>query len=110
MDLEDMYDLNEILIQSAKETCIRYSFYSQDRPPCYRVDGVLSPVVGERLTPETLKDILLDPVLDTRHNEELQKKPARQISLTPFPGVGRFRVNVFLQRGTLCICYALPAF
>ena len=29
------------------------------RPPSYRIDGVLAPIEGERLTPQMLEDILM---------------------------------------------------
>lgn len=105
-----MYDLEEILKKSIAEHASDIHF-TVGRPPCYRVDGVLSPVVGERLTPETLNE-LLDPVLDTRHNEELQKNGQTDFAYA-IPGVGRFRVNVFLQRGTYasvmrCLPFEIP--
>lgn len=105
-----MYDLEEVLKNSIAEHASDIHF-TVGRPPCYRVDGVLSPVVGERLTPETLKE-LLDPVLDTRHNEELQKNGQTDFAYA-IPGVGRFRVNVFLQRGTYasvmrCLPFEIP--
>ena len=53
-----MYDLNEILIQSVKERASDIHLTS-GRAPSYRVDGVLAPIMGERLTPQMLEDILL---------------------------------------------------
>ena len=46
-----MYDLNEILIQSVKERASDIHLTS-GRAPSYRVDGVLAPIMGERLTPQ----------------------------------------------------------
>ena len=53
-----MYNLDEILIQSVK---VRASdiHLTTGRPPSYRIDGVLAPIEGERLTPQMLEDILM---------------------------------------------------
>ena len=66
-----MYDLKQILMRSIDEHASDIHF-TVGRPPCYRVDGVLAPIVGERLTPEMLEELLL-PLMDERHREEFQK-------------------------------------
>ena len=60
--LGNMYNLDEILIQSVK---VRASdiHLTTGRPPSYRIDGVLAPIEGERLTPQMLEDILM-PLMD----------------------------------------------
>ena len=52
-----MYDLDEILIQSVK---VRASdiHLTTGRPPSYRIDGILAPIEGERLTPQMLEQIV----------------------------------------------------
>ena len=101
-----MYDLNEILIQSVKERASDIHFTS-GRAPSYRVDGVLAPIMGERLTPQMLEDILL-PLIDKRHREELEETGQTDFAYA-ISGVGRFRVNVFKQRGTLAaVMRSLP--
>ena len=90
-----MYDLNEILIQSVKERASDIHLTS-GRAPSYRVDGVLAPIMGERLTPQMLEDILL-PIIDKRHREELEETGQTDFAYA-ISGVGRFRVNVFKQR------------
>ena len=101
-----MYDLDEILIQSVK---VRASdiHLTTGRPPSYRIDGVLAPIEGERLTPQMLEDILM-PLMDVRHREELQNNGQTDFAYA-ISGVGRFRVNVFKQRGTLAsVMRSLP--
>ena len=101
-----MYDLDEILIQSVK---VRASdiHLTTGRPPSYRIDGVLAPIEGERLTPQMLEDILM-PLMDVRHREELQHNGQTDFAYA-ISGVGRFRVNVFKQRGTLAsVMRSLP--
>lgn len=65
-----MYNLDEILIQSVKVKASDIHL-TTGRPPSYRIDGVLTPIEGERLTPQMLEDILM-PLMDVRHREELQ--------------------------------------
>ena len=101
-----MYDLNEILIQSVKERASDIHLTS-GRAPSYRVDGVLAPIMGERMTPQMLEDILL-PLIDKRHQEELEETGQTDFAYA-ISGVGRFRVNVFKQRGTLAaVMRSLP--
>ena len=101
-----MYDLNEILIQSVKERASDIHLTS-GRAPSYRVDGVLAPIMGERMTPQMLEEILL-PLIDKRHREELEETGQTDFAYA-ISGVGRFRVNVFKQRGTLAaVMRSLP--
>lgn len=101
-----MYDLNEILIQSVKSGASDIHL-TVGRPPSYRIDGVLSPMDGEKLSPQMLEDLLM-PLLDVRHRGELQEKGQTDFAYA-IPGVGRFRVNVFKQRGTLAsVMRSLP--
>ena len=90
-----MYDLKQLLMRSIEEQASDVHF-TVGRPPCYRVDGVLSPIEGERLTPDMLRELLV-PIMEERHKEELS----------------RDGVNVFMQRGTFasvmrCLPFEIP--
>lgn len=105
-----MYDLKQILKTSLEEKASDIHF-TVGRPPCYRVDGVLTPVEGEILTPDILKELLL-PLMDDHHRAEFEKEGQTDFAYA-IPGVGRFRVNVFLQRGTYaavmrCLPFEIP--
>lgn len=101
-----MYDLNEILIRSVE--CRASDIHlSVGRAPNYRIDGVLHTEGEERLMPNDIKN-LITPLLDERHAEELEKTGQTDFAHA-ISGVGRFRVNVFKQRGTLaCVMRTLP--
>ena len=102
----NMYNLNEILIQSVKSGASDIHL-TTGRPPSYRSDGVLAPIEGERLTPQMLEELLM-PLMDVRHRGELQDNGQTDFAYA-IPGVGRFRVNVFKQRGTLAsVMRSLP--
>ena len=101
-----MYNLDEILIQSVKAKASDIHL-TTGRPPSYRIDGVLAPIEGERLTPQMMEDLLM-PLMDVRHRGELQDNGQTDFAYA-IPGVGRFRVNVFKQRGTLAsVMRSLP--
>lgn len=65
----NMYNLDEILIQSVKSGASDIHL-TTGRPPSYRIDGVLAPIEGERLTPQMLEELLM-PLMDVRHRGEL---------------------------------------
>lgn len=105
-----MYDLKQLLMRSIEEQASDVHF-TVGRPPCYRVDGVLSPIEGERLTPDMLRELLV-PIMEERHKEELSRDGQTDFAYA-IPGVGRFRVNVFMQRGTFasvmrCLPFEIP--
>lgn len=93
-----MYGLNEILLQSV-ETNASDIHLTVGRAPSYRIDGSLIPLKGEKLTPQTM-EVLLMPILDGRRREELGRDGQTDFAYA-VAGMGRFRVNVFRQRGTL---------
>ncbi len=102
----NMYNLDEILIQSVKSGASDIHL-TTGRPPSYRIDGVLAPIEGERLTPQMLEELLM-PLMDVRHRGEFQDNGQTDFAYA-IPGVGRFRVNVFKQRGTLAsVMRSLP--
>jgi twitching motility protein PilT len=78
-------------------------------PTMFRVDGALVPLKnGERLLPEEMQKIafaLMNPVQKARFEE------ARECDLAyGIPGLGRFRVNIFQQRGTIGIVFRVIPF
>ena len=101
-----MYDLSEILIHSVE--CRASDIHlSVGRAPNYRIDGVLHTEREEKLKPDDVKNLIM-PLLDERHKRELEESGQTDFAHA-IPGVGRFRVNVFKQRGTLAsVMRALP--
>lgn len=68
-------------------------------PPTYRVHGVLHPLSGPKVTP-ALAEALVREILDAEQQEQLRREHSVDLAYS-LPGVGRFRVNVYRQRGTL---------
>jgi twitching motility protein PilT len=70
-----------------------------DSPPMARVDGHLLVITGEKLGHERLVSMAATIMSNTQRQ---QFKDAQEMDLTySVPGLGRFRCNVFQQRGTI---------
>ena len=78
-------------------------------PPRMRKDGRITPM--ERfpvLTPDLAKKLIFD-IMKERYRKTLEEEGQVDFSFG-VPGVGRFRVNAFYQRGTVAAVFrALPA-
>jgi twitching motility protein PilT len=78
-------------------------------PPMFRVDGALVPLKnGERLAPDDLQQIafsIMNPTQKARFDETRELDLAYGIA-----GLGRFRVNVFQQRGSVGIVFRVIPF
>jgi twitching motility protein PilT len=101
-------DLNEILKVAIKGGASDIHLKS-GLPPMFRVDGALVPLKNaERLVPEDLHRMtvgIMNPVQKERF------ETARECDLAyGIPGLGRFRVNVFQQRGTVASVFRVIPF
>ncbi len=101
-------ELNEILKIALKGGASDIHLKS-GLPTMFRVDGALVPLKnGERMLPEEMQKIafsLMNPVQKARFEE------ARECDLAyGIPGLGRFRVNIFQQRGTFGIVFRVIPF
>jgi twitching motility protein PilT len=78
-------------------------------PPMMRVDGELRPIeTDEPLTPEDTKNAVLTMLHDPVKLDELDNEHEVDFSYS-ITGIARFRVNAFLQRGSLSlVCRAIP--
>jgi twitching motility protein PilT len=78
-------------------------------PPITRVHGALAPIEGaERLTPDDTEAALGKILTEPRLREEFDRDGEVDFSYA-IPGLSRFRVNAFRQRGSISIvCRAIP--
>ncbi|MCZ6783773.1 MAG: PilT/PilU family type 4a pilus ATPase, partial [Proteobacteria bacterium] len=101
-------ELNEILKIALKGGASDIHLKS-GLPPMFRVDGALVPLKnGERIVPEEIQQMafsIMNPVQKERFEEHREADLAYGI-----PGLGRFRVNVFQQRGTIGIVFRVIPF
>lgn len=101
-------DLNAILKVAVKGGASDIHLKS-GLPPMFRVDGALVPLKnGERMMPDELQAIasaIMSSVQKERFEETRESDLAYSIA-----GLGRFRVNVFQQRGTIGIVFRVIPF
>ena len=77
------------------------------RPPTVRVNGDLSPLAMAPIRPEELKH-LAEQIMTPRQVKEFAEKKESDFAIG-VPGVGRFRTNIYQQRGTLAFAFrAIP--
>jgi twitching motility protein PilT len=77
------------------------------RPPTVRVNGDLATLEMAPLKPEDLK-LLAEQVMTPRQVKEFAEKKEADFAIG-VPGVGRFRTNIYQQRGTLAFAFrAIP--
>ena len=69
------------------------------RPPMYRVNGKVNPIGATTFTPDNL-EALAQSILNERQMKEFQETNEMNLA-TALPGVSRFRVNMFRQRGSV---------
>src|SRR5258706_12806981 len=71
-------------------------------PPMFRIDGSLVPLKdARRLPPEEITKMAYN-IMNNFQREKFQKFNETDLAYG-VPGLGRFRVNVFQQRGTMGI-------
>jgi twitching motility protein PilT len=79
-------------------------------PPMARIDGQLAPIEGtEPLTPEDTEAALKQILADARLLEEFATVGEADFSYS-IPGLSRFRVNAFRQRGSVSIALRIIPF
>ncbi|MDP9159094.1 MAG: PilT/PilU family type 4a pilus ATPase [Acidobacteriota bacterium] len=93
--------LTAMLKTSAK---ISDLFFSPGKPPLVEISGKLSPAGATRvLGVEDIRSIASDLIGDNKHAlDNLKELGSCDVSYS-LPGSNRFRVNIFMQRGTCAI-------
>jgi twitching motility protein PilT len=77
------------------------------RAPTIRLNGELTPLEMPPLKPEDLK-LLAEQIMTPRQVKEFAEKKEADFAIG-VPGVGRFRTNIYQQRGTLAFAFrAIP--
>jgi twitching motility protein PilT len=97
------FDLHEILRVAVKGGASDVHL-KVGLPPMFRVNGSLRPLrEAERLSPETLSRVATN-IMTTAQKERFKKQLDVDLAYG-VPGVGRFRVNIFLQRGSVGVVF-----
>jgi twitching motility protein PilT len=94
------------LLASMLRTSAKISdlFFSPGKPPLVEINGKLAPAGATRaLTSEDTRRIAADLIGNNQHaTDNLNKLGSCDVSYS-LPGANRFRVNVFMQRGTCAV-------
>ena len=90
--------LQQMIQQNASDLHLKVG-----RPPTLRVNGDLAPLPLPPMKPEDLKS-LAEQLMTPKQVKEFTENKEADFAIG-VPGIGRFRVNVYQQRGT--IAYAL---
>ncbi|MBW2451815.1 MAG: type IV pilus twitching motility protein PilT [Deltaproteobacteria bacterium] len=100
-------ELNEILSIGLKSNASDIHLKA-GLPPIYRIDGTLRPLPkAPRISPEMTESISIE-LMNELQAERFET--AREVDLAyGVPGLGRFRVNAFSQRGSISLVFrAIP--
>src|SRR3990167_7034148 len=74
-------------------------YLTVESPPMYRVNGITQPVGDGKLTNEEL-EALANSVMKERQRKEFEQTLEMNLALA-YDDLGRFRVNIFRQRGNV---------
>lgn len=72
-------------------------FITTDFPPAIKIDGKMTPVSNQSLSAQHTKE-LARSIMNDRQAEEFEASKECNFAVSP-PGIGRFRVNAFVQQG-----------
>jgi twitching motility protein PilU len=75
-------------------------YLTVDSPPVYRIHGVPQPVGDGVLLNGQQIETLAYSILRERQRQEFEEQWEKNVALE-YPGMGRFRVNIFRQRGNV---------
>ena len=83
--------LRGMITQKASDLFVTAGF-----PPAFKVDGKMTPVSSQALTPQHTQE-LARSIMNDRQAAEFESTHECNFAINP-PGIGRFRVNVFMQQ------------
>ena len=105
-----MLDL-ETLFKQAAEANASDIYLISGRPLSYKVDGEITPMTEERLMPEDTQSLIEEiyRMSSNRSISRVSEKGDDDFSFS-IPGIARFRVSAYKQRGTLAAVIRVVAF
>ena len=93
--------MNKVLTYGVQTGASDIHFRPGD-PPTFRVGGQLRPIKGDKLTAAHTRQLALNVITDSLAHTQVDKIQEYDTSYM-LAGVGRFRVNVYRQRGSLAL-------
>ena len=98
------FELKEML-EKMVEAKASDLYFKVDSPPYLRIDGKLEPTGGEPLAPKDSEE-LASNIMNERQRKHFQEKSELDLAYH-LPEVGRFRANIFRQRGYVGLVFRL---
>jgi twitching motility protein PilU len=71
-------------------------FIAKDFPPSMKLQGVMKPLINQKLSGDLARD-LAQAIMNDRQREEFARELEANFAIS-VPGVSRFRINVFMQQ------------
>ncbi len=110
-ELQDLLATNpteffDAICQLAVEEKASDIFWKTGTPPCIRIAGRIVQLDLEPLTPTQLEEIFLYGLMSEEQREKFKKRPELDTAME-IPGVIRFRVNIYRQRGAIGVVMRL---
>jgi len=93
--LKFMHDLLRLML-SKKASDL---FITADFPPAIKVDGKMTPVSNQKLTPQHTKE-LARAIMNDKQSAEFEASKECNFAISP-ADIGRFRVSAFIQQGRI---------
>jgi twitching motility protein PilU len=90
-----MYDLLKLMV-SKKGSDL---FITSEFPPAFKIDGKVTPVSNQALTPQHTSE-LARAIMNDKQAAEFESHKECNFAISP-AGIGRFRVNAFVQQGRI---------
>jgi twitching motility protein PilT len=101
------YNYKTVLQQMVQQSASDLHF-KVGRPPTMRIDGSLKPLELAPLKPEDLRSVG-DQILPPKQRREFETDKEADFAIG-VPGIGRFRVNMYQQRGSIAYAFRAIAF
>jgi twitching motility protein PilT len=95
-----MQTLNELISQAVSLNASDIHI-TAGIPPTARIDGQLHPMGEEKCMPADIETMVMS-ILDDNHKDTLQRNGEVDLAYS-VPGKGRYRLNIFRQRGVLAM-------
>ena len=95
--LKFMHDLLRLMAQKNGSDL----FITANFPPAIKVDGKITPVSNQTLTPQHTAD-LARSIMNDRQAAEFESTKECNFAISP-SGIGRFRVNALIQQGRVAV-------
>ena len=90
-----MYDLLRLMVGKKGSDL----FVTAEFPPAFKIDGKISPVSNQALTPQHTAE-LARAIMNDKQAAEFEATKECNFAISP-AGIGRFRVNAFVQQGRI---------